>query len=208
MHSNGFVLAVKDSHNQILREFKEEVYVNFGSEYSLLIKNLNDVKAKCSIQIDGSYAVENLVIPAHGDVVLERFQDQARKFKFVPASQSQDPSAGENGIIRATFAKEIIPVTWSSNNLYYSDSLLRGSYTTSNCIGVDASAGATVPGKISFQEFSQVRDFSCEAISTVLTLQLKGKDTSITTRDKNYCSSCGKRVGYADKYCSSCGVKL
>ena len=45
MYNNKLVAAIK-SNGKVLREFGEEVYIPFGSEYSILIKNLHSVRGE------------------------------------------------------------------------------------------------------------------------------------------------------------------
>jgi hypothetical protein len=54
MYSNKLVASIK-SNGKILREFNDKVYVPFGTEYSILIKNLNTVRASVNIFVDGTY---------------------------------------------------------------------------------------------------------------------------------------------------------
>jgi hypothetical protein len=124
MHSNSFVLAVKDSNGRILRELGGRVYLPFGSEYSLFLKNMHDVRACCAITIDGTDILggQELIIPASGNLDLERFladgnMNKGKKFRLVEKSDSrvQDPSNPENGIVEVSFWKELKPI------IYYAD---------------------------------------------------------------------------------------
>ena len=74
MYDNKFVAALKVN-GKILREVKDIVFVKFGSEYSILLKNLNSVRALVNIQIDGQEVCPGgLVLDANrgiaGSVVL------------------------------------------------------------------------------------------------------------------------------------------
>jgi hypothetical protein len=116
MHSNNFVLAVKDSNKKVLREIAGKVYLPFNSEYSLLLKNDNWQRACCSVSIDGTDVLggDELILHSYSSVDLERFLvdgDMLRgnRFKFVPLchSEVQDPNSPENGLIEVKFWKEI-----------------------------------------------------------------------------------------------------
>jgi hypothetical protein len=48
MYHQKLVASIK-ANNKILREFKDTVYVPFASEYSILIKNLNTVRAVVNV---------------------------------------------------------------------------------------------------------------------------------------------------------------
>ena len=52
MYNNQLVASLK-ANGKILREFKDTVYIPFGSEYSFLLKNLNTTRALVNVFIDG-----------------------------------------------------------------------------------------------------------------------------------------------------------
>lgn len=115
MYKDKFVLAVK--HNgKILREFKEQVYLPFGSEYSLYLKNLNSVRALARVWIDGQLVTENvdLIVPANGHIDLERFirngnLNEGNKFKFIERTSAVENFRGvgaEDGLVRIEFRFE------------------------------------------------------------------------------------------------------
>lgn len=115
MYNNKLVACVK-ANGKVLREDKDTVYLPFGSEYSLLIKNLNTVRALASIVIDGTDVLdgEKLVIPANGEVDLQRFiqngnQDKGHRFKFVERTSKVEQHRGVgavDGLIQVTFQFE------------------------------------------------------------------------------------------------------
>lgn len=115
MYKDKFVLAVK--HNgKVLREFKEQVYLPFGSEYSLYLKNLNSVRALARVWIDGQLVTENvdLIVPANGHIDLERFirngnLNEGNKFKFIERTSAVENFRGvgaEDGLVRIEFRFE------------------------------------------------------------------------------------------------------
>lgn len=115
MYKNKLVAAVK-TNGKVLREDKDTVFLPFGSEYSLLIKNLDTVRAQASITIDGTDVMggETLVIPANGEVDIERFikngnQNQGNRFKFIERTASIEEHRGVgavDGLIQVTFQFE------------------------------------------------------------------------------------------------------
>jgi hypothetical protein len=123
MYDSKLVLAVK-SNGKILREYKDTVYVPFGSEYSLLIKNLNSVRVIVDIDIDGTDITDGgLVIHGYQEVDLERFitsnKNKGNKFKFIERSASVEEHRGvklEDGLIRVKFRYEqpqyLMTPTW------------------------------------------------------------------------------------------------
>ena len=125
MHKNNFVVSVK-SNGKILREKEDKVFLPFGSEYSLLIKNLDSRKAKVRIHIDSQDILNgsSLIAYPNRDFEIEGFLDgfQARnRFKFIKKTQEISDHIGDrldDGLIRVefTFEKE---VKTSINYTYY-----------------------------------------------------------------------------------------
>ena len=118
MHSNSFVIGVRDSKRNVLREIGDKVFLPFHEEYSLIIKNNNAVRACCAVSIDGTDVLGGgeLILDARGSIDLERFivdgdLSGGQRFKFVPLDDGQvaDPSEPKNGIIEVKFWKELPP---------------------------------------------------------------------------------------------------
>jgi hypothetical protein len=101
---------------RILREQKDVVRLPFGSEYSILLKNLNPVRVQFKLEIDGIKATDDtwIVIPANSSVEMERFIkngnfDTGNKFKFIERSAEVEAHRGigvEDGLIRIEYKKE------------------------------------------------------------------------------------------------------
>lgn len=139
MYSNKLVATLK-ANGKILREFKETVYVPFGSEYSLLLKNLNTVRAVVNVFIDGEdQCPGGLVLNAGQEVDLERSIKnnnllEGNRFKFIERTGAVEQHRGtklEDGIIRIEFQfeKYVAPSQtlwgstwndhWKNSNLCY-----------------------------------------------------------------------------------------
>lgn len=88
MYNNKLVAAIK-SKGKILREFGDTVYIPFGSEYSILIKNLHTVRAVVHINIDDTDVVPGgLVVQPKQEIDLERWikngnLTEGNRFKFI-----------------------------------------------------------------------------------------------------------------------------
>lgn len=142
MYSNKFVATLKNN-GKVLREQGDTVYLPFGSEYSLLLKNLNIVKAQVKIEIDGQDVLNGsaLVVDPNTDLELERFltnNDRGNRFKFIERTQSVEEHRGvgaTDGIIRIEFqfAKVYVAPTytprpdpwntpWGNSGIYYNAS--------------------------------------------------------------------------------------
>lgn len=156
MYSNKFVAALKSANGKVLREYADTVYIPFGSEYSIYLKNLNIQRALVSITVDGEDIGSDVVINGGQEVTLERFLKDANignRFKFIERSGSVEQYRGikaEDGIIRIEFAYEQPTVyannplsgNWLDNTLYRSRGIDRGyNHTLGDAIGSQLSNG-------------------------------------------------------------------
>src|SRR5574343_2076740 len=111
MYNTKMVLCVKHQY-KILREFNDVVYLPFGSEYTIYLKNLSQQAAKINVYIDGvnvapgySFILEKANHPK-SILELERFVNnitQGNKFKFIQKTDSIVNYRGnkpEDGLIR------------------------------------------------------------------------------------------------------------
>ena len=114
-YRENFVACIKVN-GKILREYQDVVYLPFGSEYSILLKNLNSKRAIVDIKIDGKHVGGTIVVDANSDVELERFIDhdfeKGYKFRFIEKTKEIEEHRGnkaEDGIIQITYRFEIPP---------------------------------------------------------------------------------------------------
>jgi len=116
MYGNKLAVAIKHN-NKVLRETKNgDVFIPFGVEYSIFLKNLNSVRALVNITIDGISVTDglSLIIPANGEVNIERFIKNnnltaGNKFKFIERTSSVEKHRGigvEDGLIRVEYQFE------------------------------------------------------------------------------------------------------
>jgi hypothetical protein len=115
MYSNKLVASLK-ANGKILREFKDTVYIPFGSEYSILIKNLNTTRACVNIFLDGEEVVPGgLVVDPGREIDLERWikngnLSEGNRFKFIERTAAiEEGPRGiklEDGLIRVEFQYE------------------------------------------------------------------------------------------------------
>lgn len=116
MYANKLAVAVKHR-GKVLQEFGEIVYLPFGSEYGLLIKNLNSVRASVKVRIDGQDVTEGvaLVVPPNGSIDLERFikngnLNAGNRFKFIERTSVVTRHRGarvDDGLIQVSWAFEV-----------------------------------------------------------------------------------------------------
>lgn len=120
MYSNKLAIAVK-SNGKVLREFdKDKVYVPFGTEYTLLIKNLNTVRVQVRVTIDGTDATDGtwLIVGAGQEMELTRFikngnLNQGNRFKFIERT-----AAIENGPRGVGIEDGLIQVEYQFERVY------------------------------------------------------------------------------------------
>jgi len=115
MYNNKLVVAIK-SGGKVLREFKDQVFVPFGSEYIILIKNLNSVRAQVKLSIDGNDVGDgsSFVVDANKEVELTRFikngnLEKGNRFKFIERTPGVESHRGigiEDGLVRVEFQFE------------------------------------------------------------------------------------------------------
>jgi hypothetical protein len=124
MFKKDLVCVVK-SGGEILRERNNgEVYLPFGSEYTLLFKNLNNRKVAVKVTIDGVNVLDDnkVIVNANDSLELEGFlkgNDATNKFKFIKRTKEIEEYRGakeDDGIIRIEyqFEKEAMAFTWGS----------------------------------------------------------------------------------------------
>lgn len=141
MYNNQLAVAIKNK-GKVLREFGDQIFLPFGAEYSLLIKNLNTVRALVRISIDGNEVVDGgLIVDANSEIELERMVktnlNEGNRFKFIERSDAVEQHRGvklEDGIIRIEYQFEdvtryrhpvltyVAPDYWSNNVVFGSNS--------------------------------------------------------------------------------------
>ena len=92
MYQNKFVASLK-SEGKVLRERNGNIRLPFGSEYSLLLKNLESRNVVVSVNIDGEDVLDRnrLVIGPNAELELEGFmrgRTAKNKFKFIKRTQN------------------------------------------------------------------------------------------------------------------------
>ena len=114
MYNNKLVASLK-ANGKILREFKDTVYVPFGSEYSLLLKNLNTRRAVVNVFIDGEdQCPGGIILNAGQEIDLERSIKnnnllEGNRFKFIERTGAVEKHRGiklEDGLVRIEFQFE------------------------------------------------------------------------------------------------------
>jgi len=175
MYNQKLVASIK-ANGRILKEFKDKVFIPFGQEYQISLKNLHTVRAVVNVFVDGENAVPGgLVIDPGRSVDLERWikngnLSEGNRFKFIErTAKIEEGPRGikeEDGLIRIEYQFEIPRPVINVNNIiggqfpYYPPGV-RGltseypgvvdkySYTTNNITGQTLSqvnVGGTLRG--------------------------------------------------------------
>lgn len=115
VYKKQFALAIR-SHGKILREQDEKVFLPFGSNFELVLKNLNSVRAKVQVWIDGQLVTEgvSLVVQPNESLNLERFikngnLSTGNKFKFIEKTAQIENHRGnriDDGVVRVEYKFE------------------------------------------------------------------------------------------------------
>lgn len=201
MYTSKLAVAVK-SGGKVLREFGDIVYVPFDSEYSILIKNLNNVRALVKITIDGENVTDDgVVVNANSHIDLERFLGDlsiGHRFKFIKRTSKIEQHRGigvEDGLIRIEFQfeKPAQPINWTTEyqsflknaNFRGANTRLKSPYAhdSYSCVAQNAQllsakvddVGITVKGSISDQKFVTVHLGEMEKETHVMVIKLAGE---------------------------------
>lgn len=203
MYESKLAAAIKVD-GKVLREFKDTVHIPFGSEYTVLLKNLNTTRAVVNVFIDGENAVPGgLVVDPGREIDLERWikngnLSEGNRFKFIERTGSVEQHRGigiEDGLVRIEFQFEQPPrpITWNTSNInsvYPQGGILRGfdnahygvtcSSATYDATSVNSShsllndVGITVPGSHSTQKFSTAYVGALESTKHSMVFKLLG----------------------------------
>lgn len=157
MYQEKFVVVLK--HNgKILREQGDSIFLPFGAEYSVLLKNLNNQRALVKIEIDGRKVTGDggLVVDANADVELERFIDtgdleKGYRFKFIEKTEEISEHRGdkaEDGIIRIEWWYELPRVQYVFNT--YTKTYYDNRWCGSSARGLRKCFGNSVGDNVSF----------------------------------------------------------
>ncbi len=203
MYNQKLAAAIKVN-GKVLREFKDTVHIPFGSEYTILLKNLHTTRAVVNVFIDGDDMVPGgIVLNAGQECDLERSVKngnltEGNRFKFIERTGSVEKHRGigiEDGLVRIEFQFEqpARPITWNTTqigSIYPQGGIMRGmdvSYSTNSTLNsVTASAtsatmdsfvndvGITVPGSHSTQKFSTTYVGALESVKHSMVFKLFG----------------------------------
>jgi hypothetical protein len=191
MYQDRLAVALKVD-GKVLREFQDTVYIPFGSEYSLFIKNLNSVRCLVTIEIDGQDIADGdqFVVRANDSINIERFLKNGNttagnRFKFIERTPGVEQHRGvgvEDGLIRVQFEFErptpvyVPPVydTWTSGPIYNGDTgvMYRG-------IGGSSICSAGISGQLMNSANASLSSVPCSASYDGDSGKLRSKSASL-----------------------------
>ena len=183
MYQSKLVASLK-ANGKILREFKDTVYIPFGSEYSFLIKNLNTTRALVNVFIDGENVIEGgLVLNTGQEVDLERYVKngnlrEGNRFKFIERTGAVEQHRGtklEDGLVRIEFQFEKPPVSintlsdWQKNQIFNGVrfSEFKGATDKFTVTASGATYSANVNGVMRGVDFSNGESVKAQATAAV-----------------------------------------
>jgi hypothetical protein len=230
MYKQNFVAVIK-CNGKILREQDNDVvYLPFGTEYSILLKNKDSRRALVDIEVDGKNVLNGYKIIINGDDTQEikgfmKDMTNTNKFRFIHKTEEIQQHRGDridDGLIRITYQFEkckpepvyIDPLVYrprfnSYSTYTYGYDCGRGSTNlrdcgdvwTMNCCSVPLSdEGITVKGNEINQNYSYGSIDSLESNVYTMVFHLKGL-TKSKTKVKSPITTKVKLK------CSSCGRK-
>ena len=234
MYSDKFVAVIK--HNgKICREHGGVVYLPFGSEYEIGLKNLHTTSAVVSVTIDGEDVLDNnrLVVRPNTSTTLEGFMKGTavrNRFRFIKKTKRIEQYRGnriDDGIVRVEFRfeKEVIDQPLVKKclhyhyhyNTYYDGTGLSSPtpFTTDvTCCTRDTDDGITVRGSETCVDYIYADVGPLEAARHSIVLMLRGKThrkvvkKPLMVKSKLKCGICGKVNKSTHKYCGECGAYL
>ena len=155
MFAKNLVMSIKVG-GKVLREVNDIVHLPFGTEYSILLKNLDTRKVKVCLKIDGSDATGGgIVIDAGKELELKRFLnnsnlEKGNAFKFIEKDAKVSAHRGdkaEDGLVTATFEFEHqflanvvhhYPSVYRTYPFFNSDDIYRGTLSGNAVTNISA----------------------------------------------------------------------
>lgn len=161
VYHNKVVATVKVA-GKVLREDGNLVTLPFGAEYSIYIKNLNSVRIKTKITIDGKDVADGqtYIVDANSELNLERYMihgnyNSGNRFKFIERTAAVEAHRGikaEDGLIRIEYWTEKRPEPVQSQYTYSTPPVyLSGNYQTDNLY-----KSARIGGGLRTQDFGGI----------------------------------------------------
>ncbi len=119
MYKNNFVVVIK-SKGKVLRENNSCVMLPFGTEYSILLKNLDSRQAVARVDVDGDNVLDGsrIIVPGNSTVELKgkmRGSTIRHRFKFIKKTREISEYRGDrpdDGLVRVEYWFEQETIQW------------------------------------------------------------------------------------------------
>ncbi len=119
MYKNNFVVVIKNK-GSVLREKNGCVMLPFGTEYSILLKNLDSRKAVANISVDGDDVLDGkrVIVPGNESVEIKGKMNGVQvkhHFKFIEKTREISEHRGDrpdDGLVRVEYWFEQECVQW------------------------------------------------------------------------------------------------
>ena len=196
MYKEKLIVAIK--HNgKILRENKDVVLLPFGSEFSVLVKNLNSKRVKFTLSIDGTNALDDaeLIVNANSETEVKRFirngnMNEGNAFKFIERTKSiEDGPRGikvDDGVVRVEFWFEQDKPELDVGRIYWNNNPFNG-YPPRNDIWCSASGATNIESSILRGSINQISTQNmavpCSATTTSAVDQILANKSEILPND-------------------------
>lgn len=113
MYKERFIAVIKHNGN-VLRERDDIVTLPFGSEYSVMLKNLESRKAVVNVSVDGEDVLDgkSIIVAPNSELELKGFMrgtSVRNRFRFIQKTQEISDHRGDrldDGIVRVEFKYE------------------------------------------------------------------------------------------------------
>jgi len=166
MYNQKMAVALKHK-GKVLREVGDTVYLPFGSEYSIFLKNMNSVRALVTVTVDGQDVGDGsrFIVNANDDFEIERFirdgnLDQGNRLKFIERTSNIENHRGigvEDGLIRVEFNYEHV-YNWVNHG--FNHTYLRG-------VSTDVYGSTPIVGSVSCNDtLSYTADVASASVTT------------------------------------------
>ena len=233
MYNKNFVAVIK-SNGKILREDANGIVrIPFGSNYSILLKNLNTVDVVVDVEVDGENVLQgtNLVISPNSDFeLLGKLRDlnKSNKFKFIHKTKQISGYRGDridDGVVKITYSfvkppevkmslYDPYPIKYGSPT-YNSPTYADCKVSDTTCCVQGMSDGITVKGEEFNCNFKTISVGDMESEIYLIVFKLIGKTKNKKKIKKHLyvntvliCETCGQKSKSSKKYCSNCGTNL
>jgi hypothetical protein len=114
VYKSNLAVAIKVN-GKVLREQGDLVTLPFGSEYSILLKNMDTVRVLAKISIDGVEVTDgSFILQPNSSSEIERFVkdlNKGNRFKFIERTEAVEQHRGvkvDDGLIRIEYSREKI----------------------------------------------------------------------------------------------------